>query len=135
MRSIGGDIKSGPGAIMRLEISFELPERHVLLGEEVAPGWVLSSGVVGIGVPRESGMSLALTTSQVMPRINARRGSFEGNYVSNLSSIDVFIEISKETLQQHTKRDKTRQITCKKVFINFRTYLSGSLASWYLHIL
>ena len=50
-----------------------------------------------------------------MPRVNARRDLFEGNYVSNsnLSSIDVFIKISKETLQQHTKRgDKTRQITC-----------------------
>ena len=53
MRSIGGDIKSGTGAVMSLEISLELPERHVLLGEDVAPGWELSSGVVGIVVPKE----------------------------------------------------------------------------------
>ena len=50
---IGGDIKSRPGAIVSLKVILKLPESHVLLREDVAPGGELGSGVVGISVPRE----------------------------------------------------------------------------------
>jgi len=88
VRGHGGDLKSGARAIMSLEVILKLPERHVLLGEEVAPGRELSSGVVSI----------------IVPRASFRRGLFEGHYVSNLFSLDEFIDISKETLQLIFKR-------------------------------
>ena len=49
----GGDLRGGPRVIKSLEVILKLPESHVLLGEDVAPGGELGSGVVGISVPGE----------------------------------------------------------------------------------